>query len=588
MQAWEQCGCVVSASGTQTRSISQGNEQLFPRIGGSQTLGTSQGLATPALDEDGPWSCSGVIVDQSRGIVLCHGSIFSPFLLEGTNLDCSERKRLLFPDDFSEKLAVEIQCSTSYTVKGHLKSNVHMDLGASNPKPGMIPLSNQVGCQKSLRQHQAQLLMMVPCQEFHETFHRLFNKAEGWRFSNDEDKLEHEEMQKGLAFLHWFAVVKIKDPVPRGTEEVRLMPSASLQKGNVLFTCGSPFGMFYPDIFLNTLSKGVVSNVAGEGNVVILTDARCLPGTEGGAVYARSGGNLALVGLIVVPLCWKANEWVGLTIACSISHILDNLKKALPAFMSPLKDAWPRIALMPKVSGQVDVISMLIPRLASVAVLVDCGQVWGSGVLVNARTVLTCRHVVSGATWILVRRQHQKEDGFCAIRGTVVFATKEASPFDIAVVDLEKNVPGFVEPVLGASYSVGEDVSIIAFGAFGKHCGPSVTSGILSAVIDVDSTPVMLQTTCAVHGGSSGGPLFATRTGQLLGIVASNTRDNSVGATYPHLNFSVPITLMQSGLSRYNKNRDLGGFEELGQASDSVRAVWRLQRKPKELRRSKL
>lgn len=63
----------------------------------------------------------------------------------------------------------------------------------------------------------------------------------------------------------------------------------------------------------------------------------------------------------------------------------------------------------------------------------------------------------------------------------------------------------------------GEAVSVVGFGVFGQACGPSVTSGILSAVVQVDDTPVMLQTTCAVHGGSSGGPLFSTCSGDLLG-----------------------------------------------------------------------
>lgn len=63
----------------------------------------------------------------------------------------------------------------------------------------------------------------------------------------------------------------------------------------------------------------------------------------------------------------------------------------------------------------------------------------------------------------------------------------------------------------------GEAVSVVGFGIFGQACGPSVTSGILSAVVRVDESPVMLQTTCAVHGGSSGGPLFSTHSGDLLG-----------------------------------------------------------------------
>lgn len=121
-----------------------------------------------------------------------------------------------------------------------------------------------------------------------------------------------------------------------------------------------------------------------------------------------------------------------------------------------------------------------------------------------------------------------------------------------------------------------------------KACGPSVTSGILSAVVRVDGSPVMLQTTCAVHGGSSGGPLFSSGSGDLLGIVASNTRDNNTGATYPHLNFSIPITVLQPALKQYSQTGDLGGLRELDHTTEPVRVVWRLQRPLSEVPRSKL
>lgn len=61
----------------------------------------------------------------------------------------------------------------------------------------------------------------------------------------------------------------------------------------------------------------------------------------------------------------------------------------------------------------------------------------------------------------------------------------------------------------------GEAVLALGFGALGRACGPSVTGGVLSAV--VGAPPVMLQSTCAVHPGSSGGPLLAASDGRLLG-----------------------------------------------------------------------
>ncbi|PIO12745.1 hypothetical protein AB205_0138730, partial [Aquarana catesbeiana] len=133
-----------------------------------------------------------------------------------------------------------------------------------------------------------------------------------------------------------------------------------------------------------------------------------------------------------------------------------------------------------------------------------------------------------------------------------------------------------------------EDVCIVGFGALGERCGPSVTSGVLSSVISVGDGPVMLQTSCAVHGGSSGGPLFAVQSGELLGIVASNTRDNNTGATYPHLNFSVPVTILQAALDRYVQFGDLRSFGELNKAGLAVRDVWRLQRSPENVLKSKL
>nr|XP_033799736.1 peroxisomal leader peptide-processing protease isoform X4 [Geotrypetes seraphini] len=173
-------------------------------------------------------------------------------------------------------------------------------------------------------------------------------------------------------------------------------------------------------------------------------------------------------------------------------------------------------------------------------------------------------------------------------RGRVVFMTQLVSPYDIAVLELEESFYGVPEPVLGSQFCTGEDVSILSFGAFGKSCGPSVTSGILSAVVTVDNTPVMLQTTCAVHGGSSGGALISTHTGELLGIVASNTRDSSIGATYPHLNFSVPINVLEPALRQYLQSQDLQAFQHLNQANSAVAAAWRLQKKPTQVLPSRL
>lgn len=202
------------------------------------------------------------------------------------------------------------------------------------------------------------------------------------------------------------------------------------------------------------------------------------------------------------------------------------------------------------------------------------------------------------------------------------------------------------------SVRAGEDVYVIGYGAFGRSCGPTVTSGILSRAVTFCSQPVMLQTTCAVQAGASGGAVVRAQTGELLGnvssdtscfacryeityfayfpqtcflldswpffvffwlvsvniscgirqvarsvscslsafagLVASNTRDLVAGVTYPHLNFSIPAGLLEPLLLRFGRTRDPAAFWELDSAHERVRRAWRLQTPPPDPPKSKL
>ncbi|NXP10068.1 TYSD1 protease, partial [Thinocorus orbignyianus] len=344
-----------------------------------------------------------------------------------------------------------------------------------------------------------------------------------------------------------------------------------LRKGQGLVACGSPFGALCPDLFLNTLSRGVVSNLAGEENALVLTDARCLPGTEGGGAFVPWPAGPRLVAVIVASFCWKGAEWVGLTLLCSLAAILQSSAGLLEEAGVTVPAMPAAVAAAPVGSGQ--------DPLGWVA-LVECGATWGSGVLLAPRLLLTCRHVVEAGDTVCVTLASVPGRSATVLEGHVVFATEESSPFDVAVVELEESVPGFVPTCPADAFLPGEEVTVVGFGALGRACGPSVMAGVLSAVVAVAGRPVMLQTTCAVHGGSSGGPLISSRSGRLLGIVASNTRDTSVGSTYPHLNFCIPISVLQPPVRRYLRTADPGAFAELNRAGEGVRAAWRLQQRP--------
>ncbi|KAI4874197.1 hypothetical protein NFI96_008669 [Prochilodus magdalenae] len=492
-----------------------------------------------------PLSCSGVVLNHQSGIVLCSGLLFSPFL---THKECiSTNLTMLHANNFSDEMQVSID---------------HADVTADRCTSKLSKWNGHH------RQH-AELLMMVNCIEFQGAFQSIFTEAEKWSFYSGE---EEADVLFDSIFLSWFAVLRVPglatgnqgDPVP-------WIPSTALRKGHTVLACGSPFGSFCPDIFMSTLSKGIVSNLAGKENALILTDARCLPGTEGGGLFVSDGDTPHLVGLITSPLCWKSNEWIGLALVCSFHLILKNISQAVTSHQS-----------LREISTFMDV-----PQVSSNAnqkpahgkyptvVVVESGLLWGSGILLNSNIVLTCRHVVNGKAFLQVTVCASER--FLRIRGRVLYSSKASSPYDVAVVQLLEPYTDVAAPQLAASYYPGEDVVVLGYGALGKNCGPSVTSGILSRVISQKNTPVMLQTTCAVQCGASGGAVVRASTGELLGIVSSNTRDFAAKVTYPHLNFSIPVSVLEPLLGHFVRTGDAAVFQSLDSAEDEVRRVWRLQ-----------
>ncbi|GBG23797.1 Glyoxysomal processing protease, glyoxysomal [Hondaea fermentalgiana] len=76
--------------------------------------------------------------------------------------------------------------------------------------------------------------------------------------------------------------------------------SRELVRGEGVMVVCSPFGLVSPAVFQNSLTTGVISNVvrsfvAQEQSSLYLTDARCLPGSEGGAVFDASGHVIGMI-----------------------------------------------------------------------------------------------------------------------------------------------------------------------------------------------------------------------------------------------------------------------------------------------------
>uniref|UniRef100_A0A8C2WGJ5 Peroxisomal leader peptide-processing protease n=1 Tax=Cyclopterus lumpus TaxID=8103 RepID=A0A8C2WGJ5_CYCLU len=506
-----------------------------------------------------PLSCSGVIVHRQTGTVICTGLPFSRFTTDREPL--SSDRGFLSPENFSEKLKIRV----SFLTERELTSGGSARGEASKPT--------------RQREVSAELLMLVNCPEFKRAFQAVFQEADKWRFHVDE---EDEELLTDAQSLSWFAILKASvsaDSSPNTAGTIPWQSGSSLHKGCAVVACGSPFGSLCLDLFSSSLSRGIVSNLSGEDNAVILTDARCLPGTEGGGLFVVNGADTArLLGLIVSPFGWKANEWIGLTLVCSVHLIFRNIIRCTRA-PDPLRDVWlhPGEACLLVSTAAQETMAVKCPTVC----FVDSGLFWGSGVVVASRLVVTCRHVVNGKSTVTLKFHHRER--VLDVVGDVLFATKTSSSYDLALVQLRDSVTEAVVPCMAQSYNPGESVVVVGYGGLGRRCGPSLTCGVLSKTISLNDQPVMLQTTCAVQAGTSGGAVVRPCSGELLGIVSSNTRDFAAKVTYPHLNFSIPVTVFQRLLQHFHQTKDVNVFRVLDRTEKEVSTVWRLQSEQSKL-----
>lgn len=59
--------------------------------------------------------------------------------------------------------------------------------------------------------------------------------------------------------------------------------------------------------------------------------------------------------------------------------------------------------------------------------------------------------------------------------------------------------------------------------------------------------------------------------------MSSNTKDVTAKVLYPHLNYSIPVSVFRAALQRYEKTKDSSVFRVLDTTEERVRRVWRLQ-----------
>lgn len=155
----------------------------------------------------------------------------------------------------------------------------------------------------------------------------------------------------------------------------------------------------------------------------------------------------------------------------------------------------------------------------------------GSGVIISSDGyILTCEHVVEGATRITVTLNNKKE-----YQATLVGTD---SSNDLAVIKIR--AAGLTAATYGDSSKLEVGDTAVAIGNPLGQLSNTATTGIISALdrkLTIGNQKLtLLQTDAAVNPGNSGGGLFDA-SGNLIGIVESK----STGSDVEGLGFAVPI-----------------------------------------------
>jgi serine protease Do len=155
----------------------------------------------------------------------------------------------------------------------------------------------------------------------------------------------------------------------------------------------------------------------------------------------------------------------------------------------------------------------------------------GSGVIIQSDGyIITCQHVISGASKITVTLNNNKE-----YKAKIV---GEDEDNDIAVIKI--NATGLTAATYGNSSKLSVGDQVVVIGNPLGQLGGTATTGIISALnrnLTIDGNEMnLLQTDASINPGNSGGGMFDAA-GNLIGIVEAK----STGSDVEGLGFATPV-----------------------------------------------
>lgn len=161
----------------------------------------------------------------------------------------------------------------------------------------------------------------------------------------------------------------------------------------------------------------------------------------------------------------------------------------------------------------------------------------GSSLVVASNYAVTNAHVVDGAKDIYICGTQGR------IKAEIVLMDKEN---DLAIVRLEKNVDKHKTGFRVSGLRLGEDVVAIGY-PLSNYLSSSaqMSSGSIASLLGPSNDTRVLQTTCPVQPGSSGGPLFDIY-GNIIGIMTASLLGSQ------NVNFAVRSSLVVALIESVN------------------------------------
>ncbi|KAG0721959.1 Peroxisomal leader peptide-processing protease [Chionoecetes opilio] len=502
----------------------------------------------------------------------------------------------------------------------------------------------------------------------HENLDSLMPASQGWKLLEENQSGIPPNVEKII--MSTFVVLTLSGKgwineeadhkVVEAAKEI-LSASITLKKGNFVYIESTPFGSISPSIFLNSLSHGIICNTGPIGQEILLTDARCITGSEGAPVFVLGRGQRWPCALVISPFCWRGGEWLGLTLLVSLGPVLQTLIQSynssplsLPNNIAAQKNFHPTCsttaAVAPQsMNGFIDrnIMEGPLKDVSQSVVCIKSGEGWGSGLVISTSPgiILTCAHVTYKAIdkeVIVILSDHRRTKG-TVIHQTQPLTTRAKglvppsagfSMWDLAVVVTSSPLTQAL-PLATTLPPQGLGVVVAGYGMFPPRIlpTPTLSRGVISKVITLPSSslhlpaslvsdgsserhtvaasdcnsnlmsdatskqsittsqhnysvkrelksdsshclmklsrfpsgnikkcvpvPVVMQTTCAVYAGSSGGPVVAVHPVhglQVVGVVVCNMRDSG-SVTFPHINLAIPIPTIATILNTFLKTR---------------------------------